>query len=168
MLAFIQSHKKHILIVGLLVACALVFTYVRSSRQSSYVAPFRNERGQVEAVVEKFGEHMKNVPLSADSDTVADTIQKEYAPYITEALLDRWIKDPLHAPGRETSSPWPERIEISSMEKIGEYYEVVAKVISLTSVEKAQGGYYDSSPAYITVANTNGAWRVAEFQTSME
>lgn len=168
MTSFFRSYKKTILVAVLVCAAVLIVVYTRGNRHGSYVAPFRTERGQVAAVVEKFGEHLQNVPLTADSDIVADAVQKEYAPYVTEALLDRWVKDPLHAPGRETSSPWPDRIEISSMEKIGEYYEVVAKVISLTSVEKAQGGYYDSSPAYITVANTNGAWRVAEFQTSME
>lgn len=154
--------------MGVLITLGVVYIYAQNGRHGSYVAPFRSEEGQVEAVIEKFGEHLKNVSLVADPDTVASAIEREYSPYVTEALIDRWLKDPLHAPGRETSSPWPERIEIVSMEKVGDYYEVVAKVISMTSVEKARGGYYDSSLVYITVANTNGAWRVGEYQTSME
>lgn len=169
MSSLLRSNKKIILVSSIiLVVIVAVAGYLRGNRYGSYVAPFRNERGQVEAVVEKFGEHLKNVPLAAEPDMVAEALQNEYAPYVTEALLDRWIKDPLHAPGRETSSPWPERIEIVSMEKVGDYYEIVAKVIFMTSVEEARGGYYDSSPVYITAANTNGAWRIGEYQTSME
>lgn len=168
MLSLFRSNKR-IITAGIIVVllCAGV-AYLTKGPRGSYVAPFRDAEGQAEAVVEKFGEHLKNVPLTAEPDTVAEAIQTEYAPYVTEALLDRWMKDPLHAPGRETSSPWPERIEVVSLEKVGEYYEVVAKVVTLTSVEKANGGYYDTTPVYITVANTNGAWRIAEYQESME
>lgn len=48
---------------------------------------------------------------------------------------------PDHAPGREISSPWPERIEIRSVAAAGPGRGCVAgEVVYLTSVEMVHGG----------------------------
>ena len=43
--------------------------------------------------------------------------KKNYGDYITPELLAKWQGDPQNAPGRMTSSPWPDRIEISNIER---------------------------------------------------
>ena len=47
---------------------------------------------------------------------------------------------PTEAPGRLISSPWPEKIEIATVWKVGQAFVVDGEVIYLTSEEVAEGG----------------------------
>jgi len=42
-------------------------------------------------------------------------------PFLTDDLISEWTFDTAKALGRNVSSPWPDRIEIISMQKLGEY-----------------------------------------------
>ncbi|MFN2421307.1 MAG: hypothetical protein ABR527_08000 [Gemmatimonadota bacterium] len=46
-------------------------------------------------------------------------IREVYGSLVTPSLLDTWIAEPAGAPGRQVSSPWPERIEVDSMGPAG-------------------------------------------------
>lgn len=122
----------------------------------------------VQSVVTEFGSKLKNVPLAAEPEIIRESIKREYAAYVSPLLLERWLNDPLHAPGRLTSSPWPEGIEIKEIRKVGEYYEIVADVVLLTSVDVVQNTESSREPAYITVANIGGTWVIGEYVNSME
>lgn len=79
-------------------------------------------------------------------------MQENYGDYVSPALLAKWLNDPLNAPGRLTSSPWPDRIEILSIEPLSEYaYEVEGEIIEITSVEKASGGVAAKRPITFVV-----------------
>jgi hypothetical protein len=89
----------------------------------------------------------------------------EYAPLVTDALLARWLAHPDSAPGREVSSPWPERIEVRSVEAAGESACVVrGMVIYLTSMEVTHGGAAERVPVTVRVVEDDG-WRIARYET---
>jgi hypothetical protein len=115
-------------------------------------------------VVTEFGERLKVVPLLAADSIVRRAIRDEYAPLVTDTLLARWLAHPDSAPGREVSSPWPERIEVRSVEAAGERACVVrGTVIYLTSMEVTHGGAAERVPVTVHVVEDDG-WRIARFE----
>ena len=152
---------KRIIFIALI--AALLFFALKSANKTEAPVPALSEQEQVQTVVKEFGEHLKNVPLAAESELVRTSIEKEYRPYASAVLMDRWLDDPAHAPGREVSSPWPERIEIKSIQKVGEYCEIEGEIVYLTST-----GESGRSPVFLTAAFLDEKWLIAEYQTSME
>jgi hypothetical protein len=73
----------------------------------------QEEEGAVRYVVESFGKRLQNVSLQ--SPDAAQMIGEQYAEWIHPELLKVWMNDISRAPGRVTSSPWPDRIEITSI-----------------------------------------------------
>lgn len=113
----------------------------------------------VEKLVADFGKTLKNVALVAPEDVAAKSIKENYAAYVSPALLAQWQKDPQNAPGRATSSPWPERIDITDTEKISDSkYQVQGEIIKMTSVEMAGGGYAAKRPVVLAVEKADGKW----------
>jgi len=111
------------------------------------------------SLVEEFGGQLQHVSLLSPEDTLKSDIQSAYAPYVTSDLMQMWLTDPRHAPGRETSSPWPDRIEISSIAQQGSGYVATGNIVMKTSEGDA-----DSQPVVIQVLRENGAWKIAAFQ----
>lgn len=111
-------------------------------------------------VVERFGERMRLVSLLAP-DTVRDReIREAYADLVTPSLLEAWLADRSRAPGRETSSPWPERIEVRSVAaENGAACVVEGDVVHVTSV----GQETFREPVTLRVVE-NGGWRIAEYR----
>ena len=123
----------------------------------------RAEKEEVTALVENFGSKLKEVSLSAPGEIVSQEIETIYAPFVSSTFLLNLTNDPTRAPGRDVSSPWPEKIEIISMEKLDSYtIQVKGKIILMTSVEVAQGGNAGETPIALWVRNTNarGAWLI--------
>lgn len=124
------------------------------------------EAPAVRRVVERLGERLKRVSLQAPRDILVREIRDAYAPLVTGSLLARWVAHPAHAPGREVSSPWPERIEIRSVEAAGPgMCRVVGDVIYLTSVEMIQGGAALRKPVTLRVSK-DGEWRISAFRVT--
>src|SRR5664280_839390 len=123
----------------------------------------KDEKAEVTALVESFGSKLKEVSLSAPGEIVSQEIETIYAPFVSSNLLSDLTNDPVRAPGRDVSSPWPEKIEIISMEKLDSHtIQVKGKIILMTSVEVAQGGNAGETPIALWVRNTNanGAWLI--------
>ncbi len=117
---------------------------------------------QVRAVVEGFGGRLGLVSLLAPS--AAEDIRAQYAPYVAPALLDQWGSDPSQAPGRVTSSPWPDRIEIDTITRVNaSEYSVTGRVVEITSVEETNGGSAYQIPVQITVNEDNGRWQISAY-----
>ena len=115
----------------------------------------------VTQIVIAFGNNMKNVSLLASADVVSKSLQDSYGEYVSPALLAQWQSDPENAPGRVSSSPWPERIEITSTEKLADsQYQVKGDIIAVTSVEMTQGGYAAKRPITLTVEKLDGRWLI--------
>jgi hypothetical protein len=65
---------------------------------------------------------------------VISSLRENYSQFVSPALLAQWQSDPENAPGRVTSSPWPERIEIIDTEKLADSkYQVKGDIIEVTS-----------------------------------
>jgi hypothetical protein len=88
----------------------------------------------VRNLVSGFGGRLQKVLLTDPKETAAGEMQKYYGDYVAPSLLEKWQADPSSAPGRLTSSPWPDRIEILAVEKqAGDAYDVTGEIIEKTS-----------------------------------
>jgi hypothetical protein len=88
----------------------------------------------VRTFVIEFASKFKNVSLLADD--VSDQLAKEYSTYVSPELLAKWQSKEESAPGRYTSSPWPDRIEVVEVvpESPGTY-RVEGNVIEIANVD---------------------------------
>lgn len=120
------------------------------------------EEAEIRDLVENFGKRLQTVSLQAPD--AAQEIQDQYSEFVEPALLEVWTNDVLHAPGRIVSSPWPDRIEISTMSKEGsDRYVINGFVIEVTSLEVANGGAAARMSVRIVVQNDQGHWLIAEY-----
>ena len=124
----------------------------------------RVEEQQVSDVVTQFGAKLKEVPLLAPDTVRARSVREAYGPLVSAELLERWLASPSEAPGRDVSSPWPERIEIHDVRRATrEHYEVEGEVIYVTSVEAGTGGEAAREPVLLDVRKQGGAWRIHSY-----
>ncbi|HLS88140.1 MAG TPA: hypothetical protein VK008_00730 [Sphingobacteriaceae bacterium] len=115
----------------------------------------------VREVVESFGSRLQQVSLLAPEDDVAEAMEEHYGPYVTEELLAFWQADPSSAPGREVSSPWPDRIEIDSVQRLGEdSYRVEGRIIEVTSEEQGTDEAAAVRPISLLVGRYDGDWLI--------
>ena len=119
----------------------------------------------VRQVVERLGQHMKQVSLQAPDSLVAREIRQAYAPLVTPALLEAWTSEPTRAPSRDVSSPWPERIEIRSVETDERgLCRVQGEVVYVTSAEVTQGGAAARESVSLFVARLDDGWRISAYE----
>jgi len=117
---------------------------------------------EVTQLVEDFGRKLQAVSLL--SPNVSEEMSREYSEYIAPDLLDTWLSDPTLAPGRIVSSPWPDRIEISSISQASDgTYVVEGEIIEITSSELVNGGAANTIPVRLTVQWIEGRWQITEF-----
>ncbi|MEK7098286.1 MAG: hypothetical protein AAB908_00120 [Patescibacteria group bacterium] len=123
----------------------------------------QEEERSVRAFVEEFGTKLKNVSLLADRTMVADAMQAQYGPYVAPVLLSEWQSDPMVAPGQLTSSPWPEKIEVTGITKKGSDFEVEADIVEVTN----EGGGIGEAPTEtarrpvtLTLEKNGSTWRI--------
>lgn len=153
--------KKHLLIFILLLSVSLFGctnggngTQLKKEGQPEAKSSLTGESDQaaVKNLVEAFGGKLQAVSLQAPKDAVRKSMQENYGDFVFPALLAKWVSDPSIAPGRVTSSPWPDRIEIHSIKKLSEQaYEVKGEIIEITSVEKVKGGVAAKRPITLRV-----------------
>lgn len=119
----------------------------------------------VQELVENFGDRLKDVSLLAPKDLVDQEIEADYGSLVTPDLLKEWKADPSRAPGRLTSSPWPEKIEIQNLQAIDESsYRVAGLVDEISSQEKTAGGAGQQYPVSLKVERMGGRWLISGFQ----
>ena len=119
------------------------------------------DRKDVSNLVTQFGQKLKSVSLLAPADIVKASMQENYGDLVTPELLEKWQSDPQHAPGRLVSSPWPDRIEISSVKKVADgVYEVQGEIIEVTSAEQQSGKAAAKRPIALTVKKVSDGWRI--------
>ncbi|HET6568777.1 MAG TPA: hypothetical protein VFG50_12495 [Rhodothermales bacterium] len=125
-----------------------------------------NDEQEVRQAVEVFGERLKMVSVLAPDSILVRDVREQYGPLVTPELLAEWTANPNDAPGREVSSPWPERIEVTSLEKQpdGEY-RVLGQVVYVTSAEQTSGGASSKENVVILVKQgDDGQWRLSRFE----
>lgn len=114
-------------------------------------------------VVEGFGARLVHVDLlNQNGDSLRDDIRDTYGPYVTTLLLGGWITDPGSAPGRETSSPWPARIDVREATPIGSTaFDVTGDIVYIATVD---GDPVLRTPVRVRVVRgPDDVWRISEW-----
>jgi len=125
----------------------------------------------VTKLVEGFGRKLQTVSLLAPKDIVNKSMQENYSDFVVPALLGEWQSNPQNAPGRTTSSPWPDHIKIDAINKKSESeYIVKGKIIEITSTEKVNGGVAAQRPITLYIKKTGDNWLIndATLEVSVE
>lgn len=116
-------------------------------------------------VVEQLGARMKDVSLLAPDTILGREMRRAYGEIVTPQLLDLWLRDPAAAPGRQVSSPWPERIEIRSIVNAADAADpgcrVEGDVVFITSTDDA-GSAAARVPVTISVRQSD-RWRISAY-----
>lgn len=113
---------------------------------------------KITSLVEDFGAKLKNVSLLAPKDNLEKSMKENYSEYVVDKLIDKWLEQPVDAPGRLVSSPWPDRIEILNINKISETeYEVEGQIIEVTSSED-EG--HITRPITLSIKNLEENWLI--------
>lgn len=116
-------------------------------------------------VVEDFGQRLKNVSLTAPEEIIMKSVTENYEKLVSSELLSKWQNYPSTAPGRLTSSPWPEGIEINEIKKLSDSkYKIKAEIIEVTSVEMVNGGYAAKQPIILMVEKIDHNWLITAFK----
>ena len=122
------------------------------------------ERAAAIEVVEQFGGRLMHVNLLVPPDSLGRMVQQHYGPYVTTLQLGTWMSDLRTAPGRQTSSPFPARVEVREVAPDGRTaYHVTGQVLHVTEL--------DGDPVLRTpftarvVRRPDGAWRIAEWNS---
>ncbi|MBD3208006.1 MAG: hypothetical protein GF370_00945, partial [Candidatus Nealsonbacteria bacterium] len=115
----------------------------------------------VRNLVESFGEQLKKVSLQAPEKQLKESLQEHYSDFVAPELLEVWIEDSSQAPGRLTSSPCPENIEIDSIEKRSNTsYRVSGRIIEITSAETTGDGMAAEREIALVVERINENWLI--------
>ncbi len=122
------------------------------------------EKDEVRRAVSYFGKILQGVPLAAPEEVLKTSIKENYKEVATPDVIMAWQNDPTRAPGRLSSSPWPDRIEINSMDRRGNFYIVKGTVIEITSAELQTGGIAAAYPVSIALQKVDDRWMVSGFE----
>jgi hypothetical protein len=128
------------------------------AQRQTAAAPRPGQTQKAERVVEEFGRRMKNVPTSASLEIASKAVREEYGGLVDKLLLAVWEATPSRAPGRQVSSPWPERIEIASSTNSGAEVVVIGMI-----VETASAGVVRRVPVEIRLRPEGDSWVIAAF-----
>ncbi len=151
---FIRKNHFYIIIAVIVVLMALFIIYSINNENS-----LNNDNDEVIKLVEEFGSTLKNVSLLAPRDLVIQAIEENYTPYVTDELLQNWINHPRRAPGRTTSSPWPDRIEITDVIRVSDdEYFVKGRIAEITSDDADTAASF--RPIEFTVRRTGIKWLI--------
>lgn len=155
---YISKNHFYIIIAVIVVLMAAFIIYSIYNDNS-----LNDENDEVIKLVEEFGSTLKNVSLLAPRDVVVKSIEDNYGPYVTKKLLQKWLNDPRKAPGRISSSPWPERIEVAEVDRLSDgEYSVKGRIIEVTSTEVEGGGEAAIRPVELIVRKMYNKWLIDE------
>lgn len=120
------------------------------------------EEAELRELVENFGKRLQMVSLLAPD--AAQEMQERYSEFVSPTLLEIWTNDVLKAPGRMVSSPWPDRIEITTLSKEGsDRYEITGFIAEVTSTEVSSGEAAAKIPVRIVLQRAQGGWLITEY-----
>lgn len=153
---FIRKNHFYIIIGVIVILMAAFIIYSINNDNTSI-----DDKDDAIKLVEEFGGTLKNVSLLAPRDVVIKSIKDNYSPYVTEELLHKWINNPRIAPGRISSSPWPDRIEITEIEGLSEgEFSIKGRIVEVTSTEIEGGGAAVFRPIDLILRKTGNKWLI--------
>ena len=127
--------------LGVYISILLVINCSPQSTRPATTTPSADNDAttQIKAIVEDFGRQLQTVSLQ--STNAGEELQANYASFVAPELLEKWMNDLSTAPGRIVSSPWPDRIEITSItQQTPTVNFITGDIIEVTSLEAVQGG----------------------------
>ena len=112
-------------------------------------------------VVGEFGARLKDVVITTSDQNVITAVDFNLKQLITDRLYQVFVQDKIRIPGRYVSSPWPERIEINSIQMLDSgSYTVHGSQVVMTDDTVAHGGNAGEEPITLTLKKVNGIWLV--------
>ncbi|HYJ34020.1 MAG TPA: hypothetical protein VE326_12485 [Candidatus Binatia bacterium] len=130
------------------------------------VAVARADSVAVRHLVLTFGTRLNQVSLLAPDSARARAMQAQYGGLVSPALLKQWAADPRHAAGRFTSSPWPDHIEIGTVErKSSRVYLVDGEIVERTSTDSS--GASGRIPVQIGVWRSGRGWMIQNYDQGL-
>lgn len=155
-------HKVPAILFGFIALLILAggIAYLAAMQPVQDTPVSNTEDAEVRTLVDEFGKTLKNVPLLADD--VAIIMEREYRPYVASELIAKWQSREAEAPGRYSSSPWPDRIDIVSIQPraLGGY-TVEGNVIEVATGPEAiePAAVY---PLTLAVERTETSWHITD------
>ena len=132
-------------------------------RPSTTTQPNQADINAIYQVVGEFGARLKDVGLSdPKQEDIITAVDFNLKRLITNRLYQEFVQDTSRIPGRAaSSSPWPEGIEIVSVQKLDNgSYTVVGNRIMMDSNELAHGGNAGETNITLTLKKVNGTWLI--------
>ncbi|HWQ29573.1 MAG TPA: hypothetical protein VN549_01180 [Negativicutes bacterium] len=121
-----------------------------------------NDEAAVRNIVEDFGKKLQSVSLLAPQDVLEKSMKENYGEFVTQELIEKWISDPEKAPGRLTSSPWPDSIEMLAVERISDNEcQVRGKIVEVANAEGSGTKTVAKRPITLDLKKTDGKWLIS-------
>ena len=119
------------------------------------------QEAAVRVVVEEFGKKLQMVSLLAPADVLQKSMEENYGGLVEATLIRQWIANPVTAPGRLTSSPWPDRIDVNSviMQQDGSF-QVDGTLIEVTSAEQGTDKAAARRPITLHLVKSEEEWLI--------
>jgi len=129
---------------------------------SQYVkAPAPDESEAVRDSVIEFGTKLKMVSLLATDEHVAAAMDAQYAEYVSPELLTYWKSGGSSRLGRLTSSPSPDRIEVTEVTRqLDNTYTVEGTIIETTSADDPLYSVAATQPVRLVLEKIDGKWLI--------
>lgn len=137
-----------------------------SARSLADTAMTLDPERAIRQLVALFGSRMQTVSLLVPDSLAASRLQEAYGTLVTPDLLSDWMARPAAAPGRRVSSPWPDRIEVTSVTASGaDEYLVTGALVYESSASGQSVTRASSQPVRLHIRrNGDGGWRISLYE----
>ena len=130
-------------------------------KPSATILPNAADINAIYQVVGEFGARLKDVVITTSDQDVITAVDFNLKQLITDRLYQVFVQDKIRIPGRYVSSPWPERIEIASVQMLDSgSCTVNGSQIVMTDDTLAHGGNAGETPITLTLKKVNGIWLI--------
>lgn len=167
MRAGMRNHRFHELVLVVLVLAACADGGTRNAdapAQDDPVPAVTCGEDEVRALVATFGQRLRQVSVLAPDSIVEREMRTAYGTLATQELLNRWIAAPRTAPGREVSSPWPQRIDVVSVVEAGTARcRVAGEIVLVTGTGNGSDTEVAREPVTLELKRQADGWRVSRF-----
>ncbi|MHB1225441.1 MAG: hypothetical protein ACYC2G_15535 [Gemmatimonadaceae bacterium] len=120
----------------------------------------------VRSAVASFASRMETVSVLGPDSLARAQLREAYGVLVAPELLEQWMARPEIAPGRRVSSPWPDSIQMRSLQPAGpDSFEVSGDLVYASSADDPPAGAGAvTTPVRLTVTRSpEGAWRIASY-----
>ncbi len=155
--------QKIVFVVGLLliILAGIWAAYTYPKSDSGVVS--NADDAEVRRVVTEFGIKLQAVSLLASTENRKAAMDAAYSQYVAPELLAKWYPAGADVFGRNTSSPWPERIEIVEVKPVAGNFLVEGNVIEVTSKEAGTGKSAAAVyPVTLALEKREGNWTIVK------